>query len=138
MSHARVKDIWPWTSTPKSNIIIWMHVRLSNCNFFLHHRQISIDMMHKKEYIYFSAKDNAITHYNTFVLDFWPLFQINNFVWAFFSIQKPVSHLNNIWIIGIWIHKAVNGTLNNLLLPLIDGLKPWTLTPWVKILVVMG
>ena len=38
--------------------------------FFLHHRQISIDMMHKKEYIFFSAKDNAITHFNTFDLDF--------------------------------------------------------------------
>ena len=38
--------------------------------FFLHHRQLSIGMMHKKEYIYFLAKDNAITHYNTFDLDF--------------------------------------------------------------------
>ena len=48
--------------------------------FFLHHRQISIDIMHKKGYIYFSTKDNATTYFSTFDLDFWPLFQINDFV----------------------------------------------------------
>ena len=59
--------------------------------FCLYHRQISIDMMHKKGYIYFSTKDNAMTHFNTFDLDFWPLFQINNFVWAFFHPETCQS-----------------------------------------------
>ena len=54
---------------PQSQIFVFGC--MLNCpTFFLHHRQISIDMMHKKEYIYFSAKDNAITHFNTFDLDF--------------------------------------------------------------------
>ena len=43
---------------------------------FLHHRQISIDIMHKKGYIYFSTKYNVMKHFNTLDLDFWPLFQI--------------------------------------------------------------
>ena len=38
--------------------------------FFLHHRQISIDMMHKKVYIYFSTRDNAMTHLTPLTLTF--------------------------------------------------------------------
>ena len=70
LGHMHELKIFDLELRPQSQIFVFGCMLDCPTVIFFFTRQISIDMMHKKEYIYFSAKENAITHFNTFDLDF--------------------------------------------------------------------